>query len=446
VAPSAAKRPAPGAVYLCLLVLGVSPACADSGSSPGGTAGTGGNACVIDFDVSISEQIPTVGIVEWSTDVEGFDRARIEFGLDGSYGMVAPVGLDEPRHRTLLLGMKAERTYHARIVVESEGGVCQSQEFTLTTGPLPNGLPSVSRMLEPANGAPSDGYLISCFVLGGPVFILDRDGDYVWWFGSGDMGRAELSRDGKWLWYAGVNLLGGSGAMRRVTLDGLTHEDLSDEFGDIHHDFTVLPDETIAYIEHDGKRDRVVERAPDGSRREVFDVASAHGGTTDNHANSIRYFAGDDSYTVSDLAQGAYTKVTRRGDVVWVLGGSTSDFTGSGALWEGGQHGHQPLGRDRLLFFNNRTNQMGNSLAIEVTLDLSAMSASRVWEYDGGERTNIYGDVQRLQHGNTLVTYSGTGALHEVNPRGELVQAISWNLGGAIGYATKRSSLYGGSD
>ena len=102
------------------------------------------------------------------------------------------------------------------------------------------------------------------------------------------------------------------------------------EFGDAHHDLVVLPDESVGFPQYMGGRDRLMERAPDGTVRMIVDVPMAHGGTTNNHANSIQYYAPDDSYTFSDLDQNCYVKVSRQGQVAWVLGGDTSDFTGAG--------------------------------------------------------------------------------------------------------------------
>jgi hypothetical protein len=224
------------------------------------------------------------------------------------------VDLSEPDFRTLLLGMKPNRTYHARVVAEHEGRECASAEFTLLTGPLPPGLPSLSNG-DAGNTAPTPGFVVSSFLLNGPAFILDADGDYVWSYGSGEIGRAALSPDGKYLWYASVNVAGGGGSMKRVTLDGLEEQDLSAEFGEIHHDFTILPDRSVAFLQHDGDLDRVVERAPDGTQRVAFSVSEVAGGAAPNHANSLRYWLDDESYTVSDLAHNAYMKVSRTGDL-----------------------------------------------------------------------------------------------------------------------------------
>ena len=53
------------------------------------------------------------------------------------------------------------------------------------------------------------------------------------------------------------------------------------------------------------------------------------------------------------------------------------------------------------------------------------------------------GDVQRLKNGNTIVAYSTKGVVHEVNAKGMLLEAWSWPIGGALGYISKRKSLYG---
>ncbi len=84
-----------------------------------------GPAGVPKFSVSVAlasdilaEAPGTVGIVKWSiTDVMP-ESAEIWFGLDTGYGMVAPVDLDEPDFRTLLLGMKPDRTYHFRVIAK----------------------------------------------------------------------------------------------------------------------------------------------------------------------------------------------------------------------------------------------------------------------------------------------------------------------------------------
>jgi hypothetical protein len=85
------------------------------------------------------------------------------------------------------------------------------------------------------------------------------------------------------------------------------------------------------------------------------------------------------------------------------------------------------------------------SHAIELSLDLTAMKATKVWDYSSGSTaSSVLGDVQILDNGNRLITFSTAGAIHEVDSTGKsLIQSISFSSGGATGYAVKRASLYG---
>ena len=395
-------------------------------------------ACRFRVNATLSPQIGTVGIVEWSSSFDGLESASIEFGLDTAYGTTAPVDLGEAEHRTVLLGMKPSRTYHVRVVARGRGTECVSEDQTLETGPVDNRLLPVTRS-ELLPDERSEGFLLSGFLTRGPAFILDADGEYVWWYGEGEMGRVAFSRDRRFVWIGGINVAGGAPSMKRVSVDGLSEQDLSADFGEIHHDFTILPDETVAFLQHDGDFDRLMERRPDGTLHEVVSLADALHVDDRNHGNSVHYSELEDVYTVSDLVHDAYFKVRRSGEVLWILGGEHTSFTGD-TSWHH-QHGHDSLAPDRFLFFSNGA-AGETAKAIELRLDLTSMKATRRWQYDAGISTQLYGDAQRLENGNTLVTYSVAGVQHEVDPAGKLVAELRWQLGGALGYATRLSSLY----
>jgi hypothetical protein len=411
---------------------------ATGGAPPeaGGAGGDGNATCDFKVTWSLSENIPTVGIVEWTTALDDLKDASIEFGPDKRYGMTAPVDLAALNHRTLLVGMKPSHGYHFRIVARGGTGTCTSDDYTLATGPTPNGLPAFA--ITDHGGEHYSGFLLSSFLTTGPAFMLDADGDYVWAYGSGPMGRAALSHDGKYVWYSAINLPGDIPSMKRVTLDGLEETDFTSEFADLHHDFTLLPDDTIAFLAHHGDSDLVLEHAPDGTVSQVLDVGAVLG-SAHTHANSLHYHPEDDSYTLGELAHDSYVKFGRDGHVQWILGGEKSDFTGD-VSWDG-QHGHRLLAPDRVLFFNNGPSN-GTSAALELSLDLDAHTATRVWQYQPGPHCLIYGDVERLESGNTLVTFSTLGLIHEVTPNSELVREFTWDIGGALGYVTRLATPY----
>ena len=88
----------------------------------------------------------------------------------------------------------------------------------------------------------------------------------------------------------------------------------------------------------------------------------------------------------------------------------------------------------------------GISMAYEILLDEATSTATHVWEYEGGVNTAIFGDVQRLPNGNTLVNYGTGRVIHQVDPDGNLVQSMTWDLVSAVPYVDWRSSLYGPPD
>ena len=97
------------------------------------------------------------------------------------------------------------------------------------------------------------------------------------------------------------------------------------------------------------------------------------------------------------------------------------------------------------------TNQQGPSwpplaAAIEAELSISGGkgTAKEVWSYVSNLTVQILGDVQRLENGNTLITFSTAGEIREVNPSGQVLQTIkSVGSGNLFGFAEKRRSLYG---
>jgi hypothetical protein len=415
-----------------------------------GAGGATGNCTFSGVTATTSPKIPTVGIVTWSTSMAGLTSAKIDFGLTTSYGFTAPVDLTAADYRTLLLGMKASRTYHYRITATGGAGSCSSGDYTLATGAKTNGLPTIAVTTHQASKV-AGGFLITgqyadnAGASGAPAYILDADGDIVWWYSIGsNVTGARMSYDGKHMWINKANVPSGAANVRRVTMDGMMEEDLSAEFAGLNHQLTVLPDETVAFYAYGSSGcDDVKERAPDGTVKTIVNAATAQGATGDCHLDTIQYSPLDDTLVFSDHDHGNYTKVTRTGATVWVMGGPTSQFGSD--LWTGTNHGLHILGLDRILIFNNASAQTG-SIAMEWQLTLTEpKSATKTWSYTANPRINnaVMGDVQRLGNGSTIVAYSTQGVLHEVDSGAELVQTLAWPLGTSFGYIEKRASLYG---
>jgi hypothetical protein len=441
-----------------------------AGSAGGAGGSTGTASCTFTQQATTSSKIATVGIVTWSTTLSNITEAHIDFGLSTSYGFTAPVDLKATDHRTLLLGMKPTKTYNYRIVASNSSGQCTSQNYTITAGSLPNGLSKITVSTKSSASPLSGGFLITGqFVQNGsgtsgsPAYILDADGDYVWAYApGGDAPGVRMDYAGTHMWINSVNVAFGAGAtgnanVHRVSMDGLTDENLSSKFTGLNHQLTILPDETVAFYAYGSNGcDDIKEYSPStGNVKTIANSGTAIGGSSACHVNDIQYSKDDDTLVFSELDSQVIAKIKRSdGSTVWVLNGSKSTFTGD--TWKGGQHGINVLGLDRLLFFNNNsTMNMGGgpapggdgsgSTAIELALNLSGKKMTKAWSYKAnpGIQVDIMGDVQRMPNGNTIIAYSTKGLLHEVDKNGTLLQEWSWALGGQFGYIEKRATLYG---
>src|SRR5690606_8790758 len=143
---------------------------------------------------------------------------RIEFTLDDpgadviNTGSGGPISVEGETHRGLLLGLKAESSYTYRVVASSATEQCTSDDRSLSTGSLEEDLAVITRVAnrpdEQARG----------FILAAPgfsaaasppfVYIIDADGDIVWWGRSSpSCTHALMSWEGTDMWTNQTNVI-----------------------------------------------------------------------------------------------------------------------------------------------------------------------------------------------------------------------------------------------
>jgi len=380
----------------------------------------------------------TVGIVTWSTTATGITSAHIDFGLDTTYGMTAPVDLTAMNYRTLLLGMKPTKTYHFRIVASNGTNTYMSDDQTVTTGAKLSAAVITTFSVKNAAAVPK-GFFITSFWNGTNSripFIFDSDGEVVWWYtaASGEstdgISHARLSADSQSVWLVNETLAGAP--LRRVTIDGLMTQTYSNTKAS--HDITAVTGDTMAYLDY-GETDcnSIFEINNAGTTKEVFEatnMTSTGTGMNNCHGNAVRYSKKEDYYTYSDW-QKELAVVSRTGTLQWKL----SQKTGGNTAWGGVQHGHQLLDSSIILFANNGAGS-NKSQAIEFGLDGHLIKKFT----SNGSATN-FGDVQRLSNGNTIITYSTSSQIQMVDANDAVVLDIKGS--GSFGYLEFRESLYG---
>lgn len=411
------------------------------------------DTCTFDVQYALSPKIGTVGIVTFSTSLQGMTDASIEFGPVEEAGrtLSAPVDLAVADHRTLLLGMRSEQTYWFRIVAKAGDAECTSEDYTLETGPIPNAIPRVDVEVHQP-GRVTEGFFVTSSGMGTGygggdafVYIFDQDGEVVWWTEAPTAcSRARMDFEGSRMWMLQVNYPEGEGSLGWTSMDGLAREDTVPGMESSNHDFTVAPGGIVTAMRWSGDCQAIVELSPDGTIDEIVsDTRSLYAPGFECHGNAITYQAFADTYVLSDREPNLFVRFDRTGKLLWQFGG---DDPLPGATHLPGDwrvnHGHHLLPDGHFLFFNNNGPPNGQSPVLEFILDPSSGTAERVWSYESGRLSDFLGDVQRLPNGNTIVTYSAQSVFQEVDAAANPVATFT-STGVGTGYAIHRPTLYG---
>ena len=137
------------------------------------------------------------------------------------------------------------------------------------------------------------------------------------------------------------------------------------------------------------------------------------------HGNSIEVDY-DYNLIISNRKSSEIIKINRQtGDVIWIMGGPTNEFTIlndplNGVSW---QHDVSRLENGNILIFDNGNYHTPHtSRAVEYQIDEENKIATLVWEYQNpyDYKSKAMGSAQRLPNGNTLINW-GTIQIEGVN-------------------------------
>lgn len=415
----------------------------------------------------ISTAVPTVVIVSWPAPAdEEVVAAEVRFGQVEAMPRTALAELDDGNYTAYLFGLKPDRDVYYEPEITTAGGSTIGYEMqTITTGSAPSGLPNLEVTLYD-DSQHFQGFLLTSILSVPPVpVIIDRDGDYVWWWVEEGfpprLSRTMLSHDGRSILFQfpseSATFLDPSDLVR-MSIDGTSYEPVAGAIKG-HHDFIELEDGTIALFMVDKRDvdqnmvtgDRIVELSQDGTETEIWNVwdhetYESTMGLDWSHANALNYDEEQGVYYASMRNFDTIYKIDRAtGDVLWRLGGDQSDFDFAGSSNPEFHKQHQFEVLDGgILVFDNSTPENYYSRAIEFVLDEQEMQATHVWEYltDPPIYTYGLGDVHRFENGNTMVVWSTSGMIDEVDANGELIWRVSVELGSGMGYAQYMETLY----
>jgi len=460
----------------CALLLPLAGGCTgdkagiDSGAGPGdsGSVGTGD---LTDLTATFNENVGSVLAVRWTAPADG--SSWVEYGLDDSLGLSTPAqATDGGASDVTVLGLKASHSYTVQAFTEtSDGTVYSSDPFTVDVPARPEGLPTMNLLAQADSYADSGGFILFTVMQSERswVGIIDRDGDYVWWYDAGEGVLAptvELARNGDVLVSTYDNAQKTDiGMLERIAV--ATGEVTGTRTVLGHHDFAELPDGSFAWIAFDTRTapinrvdtlvtgDAIVigpEGATDGTALETvfstFDffppaIVCSHAeevlagteGLDWTHANSLAYDDADDAFFMEMRHLDTLAKIDRQtGEVLWTLGdGGRSAMTGSEERPMAHPHWSH-IWDDGMMYFDNgdhRTPQ--ESRVVELAFDQDARTYEEVWSWSPGDGTfsGVMGDARKLPGGDVLTAWAVQGSLRQLEGD-EIVWQVDADIGSAV--------------
>ena len=341
----------------------------------------------------------------------------------------------------------------------SEGQIASGPKGTFVTGELPEGLRKAS--FDVLSGSPTLDVTYLEFRQAGFMGLaaIDGQGHIVWYFEPPEGEQPYVmarKHNGNIVYIAGHK--GGTTGMGLVEITPLGEEvdrlvDECSPFGPIHHEIQVLRDGRIMYLSRDVRRPGYGDppMPQEGDTIGIWDQANRVNRIVWNIFDFIspaertvpdsnRTLPGNPVWggcerdgTVQDWSHGESLSMAEDGSVLasfrhlnqivsiapdfktirWRLGGPGSDFTfpdTTDRFYH--QHSVVALPNGNILMFDNgnyRPDEEGKeySRGVELSLDLDAMTATKVWEYR--HSPDIFSlccsSVDRLANGNTVVMF-----------------------------------------
>ncbi len=431
--------------------------------------------------VELSEHVPTVATISWTTEELG--RSQVRYGADRDLSMLTPIAEEATsEHRVVLLGLAAGQSYGFQAITRNTAGEViglQGGDFALEHAPAEVSVVTVTQPSQETTHA--GGYLLTTlFEEGGSwVTIFDRSGEVVWYLQIPDrmVTSVRPGHDGRGFYLIHSDILQEDDVseIEWFSIDGSERTATAAATG--HHDVVQLEDRSYAFIGcqfrtfddyHEEQAelagDTIVEIREGGSEEDqqvVFDLfdhyddpqpyckhcfESAFNSTARDwsHANSLLTLRGqDDAYYLMASYLDTMFKVDRsNGEILWKMGGDDNQFTvPKEGLWS---HPHlsQIWDGGMMVFDNGHHHWPQQSRIVELAWDESVMSLAQVWSFTHPEGlfNRILGDVKKIGDQRYLASWSQFGLITEIDgkPEGPAQGAVVWQLETQVGVATGR--------
>lgn len=388
-----------------------------------------------DVTAEVSEVIPTVVTVRWTTDEEVTGYVRYGDGLE------TPVDKPGTEHEAVLVGALPGEDLPFTVVT-GDGG--ESEEQVVTVGTLGTDLPAMT-----ATGT-NDRWIMTTLLgsLRGPA-LLNPEGQIVWFYPATTelfVYRARVARDGKSVLYNVANVSGEpaeDSKLVRISWDGTSIEETPVPL--LAHEFVELEDGSITTMAvefgqdqagNEIRGDKLVSVATDGTQTDVwsawdcFDPDDEPGLEPEvgwTFANSLDLDAATGDYLLSLRNFSSIVRIDPGARTCpWVFGTTAATLEPQGEVFK---YEHQfVVSDDEILVFDNE----GDASASRVISYDTAGVAQWTWSAD--IHTFVLGDVTRLDDEELMVDWAVGGGMDRFTPDGDATWSLRAGIGGAFGF------------
>ncbi len=411
--------------------------------------------------ITVSEDITTFATASWTFATDS--RTRIEVTNDDGPWLTTDWQEGAASHEVGLLGLFADTTYQARLVVEDGDA---SPYVTFATGDIPASLPRWTIDGEPG----WEGFVLTAIVGGdteaSTLVIFDELGRVVWYH-QGRKGhrilRVRLLPDRSGLRYAEIETVPEPETSALVTVSWSGEELSRVEIPGFTHDFVDTPEGDAMCIvldirqgrgELDVLGDAIEPVTADGPGEPIWSIWDHATPPVDadmeqqvwTHANAIDWDPDRQSYWLGlrELSQ-----------IVQVFPDGTqgAQFGGTEPTWAIAdpadatkfQHQFEFFGDELLVFDDRDPKTAEESRLMQYTLDDAAGTATPTWEWHHPDHLQVItlGDVDRAADGSTLAVFSSSGVVVDLDPNGEIRWQLETEFASVIPYVVRVPDLPG---
>ena len=413
----------------------------------------------------LNELVPSVFYVGWTQSEQA--SAKVEYSVDEGIWLSTPdISREAGTHEQIVLGVPFAAPVQYRVTLAAGDSSVSSTEATITTGPLPDGVP-VARAVSGDEALWDVGATFVYIGMSGEgeefdgdwwTMVVDRAGRVVWAlptpYGFVSL-HPRVAPDGKaflvdYNSYWGQFDGGTRSQVARTRIDGVV-EQVWDTPG-LHHAFTQLPDGAMAWGAMSRGDERLEVLGPDGVLSTLWNCGAFLEGLGEQAicgSNTLYYDEQTDHFLFSFYSVDAVIEVDRvTGETVrWfgdVPGSWTFDPPETQFWW---QHGPSLTAKGNLLISTHMTEKGGEATVVrEYQFDDGSETLREVWSFGTVEDDWVYGDQMgeawRLDGGNTLHNYGTNPLLRESTPDGTVAWKMSWERGYTLGRSTPIADIY----